>query len=68
MKPRKQLQTPKQETGDEAPYKQGAHAQCHISIGCQLDATSAAVKPDQPPEDDNLPLTSLFASADGSAY
>lgn len=51
---------------DEAPYKQGADAQCHVSIKCQLDAMSPAMKPDQPHDDDNLLLTSLFASAEAA--
>ena len=53
---------------DEASHhnSQGIDAQRHITIEGQLEATAAAMEPDLVPDDD-LPLTSLFGTAEAAA-
>ena len=54
--------------GGQAPQHRvhGADAQCYVTIEHQMEATAIATAPDQVPHDD-LPLTSLFGSAEAAA-
>ena len=53
---------------DEVPHQSShvADAACHIIIEGQLEATAATMEPDLAPVDD-LPLTSLFGTAEAAA-